>query len=321
MADSQRAAEVCITDIFLGEASREPRQYAADGTQLLPATSALHGDAPICRRYLHQISLGQLPNGLFMDCCPGKGDPKIIVAESGFLHVKVLWDHYVRFGDHKLLEEHWETIQHHLAFWGGLANARGLLSVEDTGRVVQTGFYWPWFDWAHLDRRGEMLILNAMYLLNLRVGAQICLIVGEDDKTAEYEHRINQVSGVLTTEFWDDARGLFVDTLANGEMSPMSSEHSQGIMLYLGLATKEQAARLVQVWERSPHTLAEADIAFLYYILEGLVKYGYAEFALRLFRRLNRHLDRGSETFGEVWSLRGESSSPTGVRCLAEVWP
>lgn len=303
---SQRTAEACTMDIFTDTFAREgARQYTADPSHMVPATVALHQDEPIIRRYLRSIRLHQLPEGLFMDCCPGKASAQEISADAGFWHVQTIWEHYQRFGDRMLLAEHWESIRKHLVFWKGLANQRGLLDVEGTRSVSGVFAKWPCFDWVDLDRRGEMLILNAFYALNLRAAERIARLLGQEKKAKKYRQDADQVTQILRSQYWDDEQGFFVDTLVNGQRSQKFSEDSQGFMLYSELATQDQANCLVEMWQRSPELLAQAEIGFLYYILQGLVKYGHMPFAMILLHRLDRHLNRGRETFGETWSLRG----------------
>ena len=150
-----------------------------------------------------------------------------------------------------------------------------------------------------------MLLLNAFYALNLRIAEQISRLESREDKAEDYKQRAGRIGEVLQTDFWDEDRSVFVDALVAGTKGELASEHSQGLMLYLELASKEQAERMVQAWQRYPRLLTQAEATCLYYILEGLVKYGYGDFALSLFRRFNRHLAAGRDTFGENWNVRG----------------
>ena len=304
---AEKTAELCTLDMFVDNASREMRQYSGDIAQMVPATFALHGDTPFCHSYFRQISMAQREDGIFMDCSPGKeiSDDITIAYDHGFLHVHTIWEYFVRFGRRSLLEEHWGAIKRHLSVWGSMVNGRGLLTVEGTRETLKPAFLYPWFDWADIDRRGEQLLLNAFYLLNLREGAEIARIMGEKELASEYQTKGEKISGILRSEFWDAQRGVFVDALIEGEQSSKASEHAQGMMLLLGLAEASQADRIVELWRNSPDTLAEAEISFLYYILKGLVGYGFRTFALATFRRLNRHRHAGREAFGETWSLSG----------------
>ncbi|MFH1008380.1 MAG: hypothetical protein V1800_12905 [Candidatus Latescibacterota bacterium] len=312
---AERTVEVCTMDVFSDTFAREGRQYTNDVAQMLAASVALHGDAPFYRRYLRQFKLSQFENGLFMDACPGKGHFSQISPDAGFLHVDAIWNHYARFGQRDLLEEHWESVRRHLAFWGALTNQRGLLAVEDTRKALDTGFWWPWIDWAPVDRQGEQLPLNARYLSNLRATAAMGRLLGDDEGAAAYQERADRIAGVLQEEFWDERRGLFVDALLAGRQGTITSEHSQGLMLQLGLATRAQADRLTSMWQQSPQDLVEANILFVSYVLEGLMRYGYAGLAMKLLDRLRRHLRLGQETFGEVWTMKA-SQSEEGWRTM-----
>ena len=70
-------------DIFTDTFAREGRQYSNDVTQMLPASVALHGDAPFYHCYLRQFSLAQLPNGVFMDACNAEGEAEDRTTQVG----------------------------------------------------------------------------------------------------------------------------------------------------------------------------------------------------------------------------------------------
>ncbi len=301
---AQRTAELGTLDRLMDNASRECRNYVVDPGPLV----ALHGDSPFFYWYLRQLSLAQLPNGLLMDSCPGKSSYTQITSCLGFRHVIHIWDHYARFGKESLLREHWETVRKHLDFWGKLVDERGLLTIETAREAIGPSFQF-WIDDARIDLRGESLPVNALYLANLRVGAWVAQILGHGSEADDYLQRATSIGEILSSEFWDDNRGVFVDALIDGEQSPMSSEHSQGLMLYCGLASLDQAERLTQVWREFPQELAEADVTFQKYILEGIVDYGYLPLAITLLQRLRRHARPGQETFGEMWGLNAHGGS------------
>ncbi len=301
-------AETCTSDLFMDNASREGRQYTGDIGTIALATAAIHGDAPIIRSYFRTITQSQREDGLFQDSCPGKGDTFNAALDHGFSHVEQIWQHFIRFGDKNILSWHWESIQKYLALWEDLTNQRGLLEVEKLQRAIESDLF-PWLDWAYLDRRGEMLVLNALYMMNLDIGTRISRILGKEKEVNDYYVRSNRIKKLLKSKFWDDERGLFVDSLIDGEKSKNTSEHSQGMMFYLGLATKKQAYRIVQEWKLAPENLSKATISFLYRILEGLIRSGYYKFAMDLFRnRLSRYLFTENNTFGELWAIKGKKS-------------
>ena len=325
---AEHTGELSTLDVFNAH-PREPANYCADFWQLVPGHIAVHGDGALYRRYHRFFSLSQLPNGVFMDACPGKGEPKLVIADSGFWHVRAIWTYFSCFGHIDLLEEHWDSVGRWLAFWDQITNARGLLEVEKVRPALGSKFPLPWVDWMPVDRRGEQLHLNAFYLMNLQIASQWARRLGDVKAAADYTSHADRIGIILKSEFWNEDRGLFVDAIVNGTQSEMVCEPGQGIMLDLNLASPEQASRLVEVWEKSPDCLTEAELAScFYYTLEGLVKYGYSDFAFRLLRRLERPLRLGYETFGETWTVRGWRmngawATAEGNRAVAQTnsWP
>jgi hypothetical protein len=306
-----RTEDLVITDILMDCASRERRQYAGYSAS---AVESLHGDEPIIHHYLRQISTGQLDDGFIMDSCPGKADRGQTAADAGFYHVLQILDHWEHFGERELLEEHFPHCLRHLDFWKKFTNSQGLL-VGERARYLGQPLY-LYFDDAALDLRGTNLVLNAFYCLNLRAVAAMAKVLG---KPAERLNEQAQTIGqVLTKSYWDEKSGLFCDTVVEGQRSALTSEHSQGIMLYAELASREQAKRMVSAWQQRPEQLAWAEIGFLYYVVEGLTKYGYTAFAVELLRkRLNRGLRGGREQFGELLTgmaaRLSDASSPRGL--------
>jgi len=291
-----RTEDLVATDIFMDNASRERRQYA--GSYSVSAVESLHGDEPMIHHYLRQISAGQLDDGFIMDSSPGKASRRQTAAEAGFYHVLQIWDHWEQFGEREVLEEHFSHCLRHLAFWKKFTNAEGML-VSEKGHQLTDFYQFPWIDSAAIDRRGTNLVLNAFYCLNLRAVAAMAKVLGKP--AAGLKQYAEAIGLLLKKDYWDEQVGLFSDTVVSGRRSALTSEHSQSIMLYADLASREQAQRMVMNWQRRPEQLPWADYAFLYYVVEGLAKYGYTAFALELLKeRLNRGLRGGREQFGEM---------------------
>jgi len=289
-----RTTNLCATDILMDCASRERRQYAGYSVSAL---QSLHGDEPMIHHYLRQISAGQLDDGFIMDSCPGKENRWQTAADAGFYHVLQIWDHWEQFGERELLEEHFPHCLRHLDFWKKFTTPQGLLVREDAH--YQGHALYLYFDDAAIDLRGANLVLNALYYVNLRAVAAMAKVLSKP--AVWLEQHAQAIGQQLTKNYWDEQAGLFSDTVVNGQRSPLTSEHSQGIMLYAELASREQAQRIVRAWRQRSEQLAWAEIGFLYYVVEGLARYGYTAFALELLRkRLNRGLRGGREQFGEL---------------------
>ncbi len=302
---ANRTLETTTTDIVMDNASRERRQY------ILPTLfniAALHGMEDIISSHLQTMKEAQLPNGLFMDSCPGKSEPDSTVPEFGFYLVFFVWELFQRFGKIELFYDLWPAFCKHFGFWENLVNDRGLLDLDDVKRALgkNTPFL-GWTDWALLDRRGEMLVFNGLYLLSLRSMADMAEAIGKFKDKIHFQSLARPIEEILPVEYWDEERELFVDTLVNGKKGEIFSEHAQGIMMYLGLARPSQADRLVRKWVQSPNMLNQMQIyIFPYFACKGLMQYGYGGFALeKIVRRYKKYLENDHETFGEVRGLRG----------------
>jgi alpha-L-rhamnosidase len=83
---------------------------------------------------------------------------------------------------------------------------------------------------------------------------------------------------------WSPERGAFVDSVFEGQQSPVISEVANGLALLFGITSGDQQAGIVRQIADPKSPIARATPLFFYYVIEGLLAVGADELALRMLR-------------------------------------
>jgi len=138
-----------------------------------------------------------------------------------------------------------------------------------------------------------------------------------------YRTRADQLRRSLRENFWDSRRKLFSDSLIDGELSDMFSEHANAMALALNVATEEQAKAIaLQLLSRDNHDYIRRESgitmvtpAMSYFLHKGLCEQGHISESLAMFRnRFEKMLQTGTnQTLWEEWWLTGTGRNGTFV--------
>jgi len=161
-------------------------------------------------------------------------------------------------------------------------------------------------DWGFHEIHGENLGLNCLFLKNLRCARKMAVLFGDTKLAAHYQERIRQMEEHLRQDYWNEEDAVFSETLVEGGQSALATEFSVGIFMEEGLAEREQVDQMVGRWIANPNLVQFSGVQGLYYTVEGLIRYGHVEFALRLLRkRMAIFFNQGFESLGESWNMFG----------------
>jgi hypothetical protein len=81
--------------------------------------------------------------------------------------------------------------------------------------------------------------------------------------------------------YWDPERRLYADLLTDGQRAQLFSELINGLALVYSIATPEQTATIVSELTKPRADLTRVSPLYVYYVLEGLIKCGAAEYSYR----------------------------------------
>jgi hypothetical protein len=250
--------------------------YVGDNALTVLTNYALFQDDRLSRRSLTLYDWSRRGSGLVAERYPSEWR-----QESGTY--SLIWPLMIRDyawwrGEPEFVATLIPGLRSVLAEFDGLAGANGLL-----GRVPG----WPFVDWVSDPwsvgcgpgmREGDSSIINLQWVLALLAGAQVEEAFGDALIARSFHFKAGQVLQRVIERYWDEKRGLLLDTVG----CEAASEHAQAFALMTGLLDATQSAACLNAL-RSNSELAKASIYGTFYVLEALHKNGDSgEFHRRL---------------------------------------
>ncbi|MCU1550641.1 MAG: hypothetical protein JWR36_1201 [Glaciihabitans sp.] len=208
---------------------------------------------------------------------------------------------------------------------------------------------WNLVDWASVFSTGRSSILTALWARGLAEYAEICEIIG-NAASARWARAHWTAAQKGFEDFWDEARGTYVDHFVDGERMPAASQAAGATAIVSGLAPRERWSRVIDTIT-NPETLVVrswiggndggydmqkmgdqargiqttdwdvdrevvlAEPFFSYVIHDAVAEAGRGGDLVTLVRRWSQFLVDGYDTFGECWGwgtpVHGWSSTPT----------
>ena len=161
--------------------------------------------------------------------------------------------------------------------------------------------------------------LNSLLYLLERNMAYFADTLRKCDDVAVWASRADTRKARMTTLLWDEQRGVFCDRHVPSERLNQIVSAAAFYPLFTGLAATEQAARTVQALPLLEHEHGIAcceprdDLLHLQWdyphgwaclhhlVINGLLRYGYEDDALRIAEKYCRTVDRAFERTGNLW--------------------
>ena len=291
--------DLCTDDAFMDSPLREKRNWLGDGSHILLGVFAAWGDVPIVRRYFQLVQQGAFGDGMLRMFFPGSDfvDPKTKIAMAIPQHALVwaarVLEHYRFYGDRGFLEGLYPTLRDLDRWCLRHVNADGLLD-----RLP----WFSWMDWTPVDIRGANLGTNAFYLHMLDDLSSITGILGLSADKAGWEARAARLRASLRELYWNEERGLFVDSIYGGGQTGIASELGNALSLLFDVADGSRAQRVADALAASDRRLAPATPLFFHYVPQALFQAGRAAAALGLITGRFARMMEISGTIWEGWS-------------------
>jgi alpha-L-rhamnosidase len=135
----------------------------------------------------------------------GGGGP----AWSGFC-VTLPWEVYQRYGDRRILEDNWPTIQRWLAFLE--TKAKDKLLQRWGGQWDFLGdWLWPGAKGVNGDTRETLFFNNCYWIFNLQTAADIAETIGNKADAQKYRSRADEIRRAVHREFFVPADNSYVN--------------------------------------------------------------------------------------------------------------
>lgn len=328
-------------DSFTDCPTREQRAWVGDGVvhQLVHLTT--NSDWRLARNYL---TLGDSPRSDHML-------PMSVVGEIEVHGASTIPDWAL----------HWVHGVHNLMRYDGVTEQ--LLSMLPTVEKVLRWYLpyvdefgtisdvpeWNLVDWASVFSTGRSSILTALWARGLAEYAEISEVVG-NAASARWARGHWEAARVGFEDFWDEARGTYVDHFIDGVKLPAASQAAGATAIASGLAPRERWSRIIDTvtddatlvvrswiggndggydmnkmieqsqgiqridWDAETEVVI-AEPFYSYLVHEAVAAAGQAAKLTTLVRRWSQFLVDGYDTFGECWGwgtpVHGWSSTPT----------
>jgi len=310
MAIIRRTVRCCLQQTLEGSPAREAEQSLPAAYLLAQAERTLYGRTDLGEAALRAFAADQGEDGFFRSVVPA--GTVHAVPDWNLLWVIWLADHVAWTGDRALAEELHPAAERCLDWTAQFRDASGLLE----NRADHAPPWWLFVDLSPVDKRGTVTAWQALYARALRAAADVAEFLGNEDAATHGHHEADAVAQAARDRLWDDARGLFVDARLFEHPSAEATAATNYYALYGGLATDEQAVRiLANLWRdgRDAADWGPRENPYVkYFALEALLERDQAERALEVIRRYwGGMARRGLVTVPEAFPLGDGRRGPS----------
>ena len=277
-----RTVRCCTQRVLEGSPAREAEQSIPAAYQLAQTERLLYGRTDLGEAALRAFAADQRPDGFFRSIVPA--GTVHAVPDWNLLWVIWLADHVAWTGDLALAKQLYPAAEKCLEWTAGHRGSLGLLETKRTGSP-----WWLFVDHSPVDKRGEVTAWQALWVRALRSAADVAAMIGDDDAAAHGRAEADAVANLARERLWDEARGLFIDGRLFDNLSAAHAASTNYYALYGGLATAEQAERiLAKLWTNDRTESADWGPCENPYVksfaLAALLERGHAVQALAMIR-------------------------------------
>ncbi len=283
---SVRTLQRCMHETYEDCPFYEQLQYCMDTSTQMLFNYQLTDDDLLARKAMDDFAAAQLADGLMPSRTPSVGDQHI--PSFQFYFIFMVYAHYIRFGDIKLVRKHLRAIDGVVEWFSNHINADG---------VVGQSKYWNFVDWAtpwgYVENEndggvpvgingGVIALYNPMMAYFLQCGAKLNAVCGRNDVANEYLEKAEMLKKNTEKYFYDSEKGLYADNMEHTKYS----QHMQTWCVLSGVATGRKAK---QIMKNSLELEAKATYAFAYFYFRALEicgLYDYTEEMMNSYRSL-----------------------------------
>ena len=315
---SRYTVQLCMQDAYIDCPNREQRQWISYVDTKV--NYSVFGDTKLAAKYLRQIAQSQRSDGIVLMFWPGDDREGVLnlfnIKDFVLNWICQVWDYYQFTGDEEMVRELFPNVEKALGWFEKRVDAQGLLADITP---------WVFGDWAPLDRRDRNTILNALFYNVLRETAQMATLVGDEAVRRRYDKLAGRVKAGINACLWDERRGVYVDSDADGVPSGRISQQTNAMCLLYDIAPLEKRSgilsyifdpqriklpeifRPAQAGFDNQKDVVQAQPFFMHWVNAALAHTGEHERMVQLIGELwGAMIDAGATTIWETWS-RGES--------------
>jgi hypothetical protein len=300
-ATAVRTLRNCLQDVFEDGPKRDRRLWLGDLRLQALTNACTLRRFDLVRRCLLLFAGLAREDGLVEACVfhqPAPAPSGNLMADYALLFVPTLLDYARDSGDTATARELWPLARHQVDTITGALDATGRLPEGDP-------FGWVFIDWnPALDKAGPLLGLS---LYCLHEGAGLARRVDDHSAAARFLDRAARLTTVAR-EQWRNTSGRFVD--------PRTGQRSLALTSWMVLGravTGSEARDLLTADLEDPSVLQPAGPYLWHHVIHACHRAGAPHLGQRLIEQYwGAMLDRGADTFWEVFDPADDLASPYG---------
>ncbi len=291
----------CMQTVFEDGPKRDRRLWLGDLRLQALANYATFRNYDLVKRSIYILAGAATKEGLVSTCAmerpkPVRGANSILDYTAIF--ASVVLEYLEASGDRTTAEDVWPLVAKQLEFTLG--------TVNEAGVFIPPGNWWLFIDWnRQLDKQAPE---HAIILFGLRDTLKLAHKLGRQNEVSFLPSMISRMETAAQESFWDETQGLFV----SGPDRQISWA-SQAWMVLAGAASPEQGRRaLLRVMKDAA---AEKPVTpyMHHYMVEALLSVDLEDEARKLLHGYwGGMIDRGADTFWEVYVPDDDAASPYG---------
>jgi len=316
---SRYTLRLCSNEFIMDTPWREQAQWLGDVAAVtLGGIYACFGDTALPGKFLRQAAANQHPTGMISNVSNSVNhDWQTAIPDYSLWWMIGLWQHYMFTGEERWIHMFYpETLR--------IVNAH-LAHVNDFG-LIENMPYWPFIDWADVDRRGECTAMNAIFYGALEALVKMAALKGDTYTVNKFIRLRSTMHQHFQSRLFDPDRGCFADARVDDALSEKVSEHANMAAIRWDLCDERAAETIIdRLYESRVVSYTEAQPFFTSVVLQALDRVGRFDLALDLVRARwgERMVERGATSTFEEWGINGSwrSGSYQGfMRTESHAW-
>jgi len=295
-----RTARMCAVETYMDCPYYEQLQYGGD-TRIQALISLYNtGDARLMKSMLTNLDNSRQPEGITQSRYPSV-NPQIIPTYS-MAYIWMLHDYMMYVDDPEFVKDKMagtrQIVDYFMRFTDDAGSIRNLPN-------------WAFVDWANGFMRGMSpvgtdggsAVLDLHLLLTYQWTAELEKVFGMSDYVKLYDKKAAQLKETIQSRYWDEAKGLFADTVDKN----VYSQHANALAILTGMVEGDVARKLALEIQNNT-TLTQATLYFKYYTHRAMVKAGLGNNYISWLDVWRQNLNLGLTTWAETSNVEGARS-------------
>lgn len=298
-----RTLHECMQDVFEDGPKRDRRLWLGDLRLQAMTNYVTYRDFDLVKRCLYLFAADTMDDGLV--ACNLFVRPQVkrddqTMFDYALFFISTLWDYYEASGDVDTLRELESTAFRQYQVLKEAFDEDHMLNMKKV--------HGCFIDWSRfLEKQAAA---QAIYVYALRDLIKIENTLGKP--YSELENEVKQKSDAARRRWYRQRKDLFI----GGNLGTYSYA-TQIWMVLSGIATEEEGKRMLQKIKRAPFAVKPSTPYLYHHYIQALINCGEKNVAYKEMKAYwGGMLDRGADTFWELYNPRKPNESPYGGKII-----